>query len=155
MGQPGQSGKLAPPPPVNKNLPHTWTSMRQQRYGGKAEMWSVRAMHTFSCPEISSAMLQCYVLTCGRAGGDRLFGAPSKSAPGARAPLAPPKGRPWVRSTEHKDPGYVIFPTPLSPCPSYVEVPSSSPYARIPLACMFVPQCERPSLTPMQNNRKT
>jgi hypothetical protein len=27
--------------------------------------------------------------------GDYLFGAPSKSAPGARAPLAPPKGRPW------------------------------------------------------------
>jgi hypothetical protein len=26
--------------------------------------------------------------------GDRLFGAPSKSAPGTRAPLAPPKGRP-------------------------------------------------------------
>jgi hypothetical protein len=26
--------------------------------------------------------------------GDRLFGAPSKSAPGERAPLAPPKGRP-------------------------------------------------------------
>jgi hypothetical protein len=28
--------------------------------------------------------------------GDRLSGAPSKSAPGARAPLAPPKGRPWI-----------------------------------------------------------
>jgi hypothetical protein len=27
--------------------------------------------------------------------GDRLFGVPSKSAPGARAPLAPPKGQPW------------------------------------------------------------
>jgi hypothetical protein len=28
---------------------------------------------------------------------DRLFGAPSKSATGARAPLAPPKGRPYIR----------------------------------------------------------
>jgi hypothetical protein len=27
--------------------------------------------------------------------GDCLFGALSKSAPGARVPLAPPKGRPW------------------------------------------------------------
>jgi hypothetical protein len=41
-------------------------------------------------------MLQCYVLTCGRPVGDCLFGAPSKSAPRARAPLAPPKGRPWI-----------------------------------------------------------
>jgi hypothetical protein len=32
--------------------------------------------------------------------GDCLFGAPSKSAPGARAPLAPPKGRPWLRASE-------------------------------------------------------
>jgi hypothetical protein len=81
-------------PPVNKNLPHTRTTMRQQRYGDKAEMCSVRAMHTFSCTEICGTMLQRYVLTCGRPGGDRLFGAPSKSAPGARAPGAPPKGRP-------------------------------------------------------------
>jgi hypothetical protein len=54
-----------PPPPVHKNLPHTWTMMCQQCYAGKAEMWSVRAMHTFSCPKISGTMLQCYVLTCG------------------------------------------------------------------------------------------
>jgi hypothetical protein len=27
--------------------------------------------------------------------GDRLFGAPSNSATGARAPLAPPKGQDW------------------------------------------------------------
>jgi hypothetical protein len=46
-------------------LPHTWTTMCQQRYGGKAEMWSVQAMLTFSCTEISGVMLQCYVLTCG------------------------------------------------------------------------------------------
>jgi hypothetical protein len=30
--------------------------------------------------------------------GDRLFGAPSKSAPGARAPLAPSKGRPCLQT---------------------------------------------------------
>jgi hypothetical protein len=40
-------------------------------------------------------MLQCYLLMCASV-GDRHFGAPSKSAPGARAPLSPPKGRPWV-----------------------------------------------------------
>jgi hypothetical protein len=39
MGQPGQSEQLAPPsPPVHKNLPHTCTMMRQQRYEGKAEV---------------------------------------------------------------------------------------------------------------------
>jgi hypothetical protein len=27
-----------PLPTVHKNLPHTWTTMRQQRYEGKAEM---------------------------------------------------------------------------------------------------------------------
>jgi hypothetical protein len=59
MGQPGQS----PPPQVYKNLPHTWTTMRPQRYEGKDEMWSVRAMHTFSCTEMPATMLQCYVLT--------------------------------------------------------------------------------------------
>jgi hypothetical protein len=35
-------------------------------------------------------------------GGDCLFGAPSKSAPGARAPLAPPKSRPWSYVTVYK-----------------------------------------------------
>jgi len=43
----------------------------------------------------------------------------------------------------------------LSPSPSYVEMFSSSPSARKPLACMFLPQCERLSLTLMQNNRQT
>jgi hypothetical protein len=65
MGQPGQSKKLAPSR-VHINLSHTWTAMRQQRYEGKAEMWSVRTMHTFSCPVFSGTMLQCCVLTCGR-----------------------------------------------------------------------------------------
>jgi hypothetical protein len=57
-GTTGAKWTVAPPPPVNKSLPHNWTTMRQQRYEGKAEMWSVRAMHTFSCNEISGAMLQ-------------------------------------------------------------------------------------------------
>jgi hypothetical protein len=79
----------APPPHINKNLPHTWTTMRQQRYRGKAEM--------------SHAYFQLYRDLWRRAtvlcinmwlGGDRLFGAPSKSVPGTRALLAPPKGQP-------------------------------------------------------------
>jgi hypothetical protein len=32
--------------------------------------------------------------------GDRLFGVSSKSAPGARAPLAPPKGQHWPQQTK-------------------------------------------------------
>jgi hypothetical protein len=35
-------------------------------------------MHPLSCTEISGTLLHCYVLTCGRAGGDRLFGARGK-----------------------------------------------------------------------------
>jgi hypothetical protein len=68
-------------------LPHTWTTMRQQRYEGKAEMWSVRAMHTFSCPEISGTMLQCYVLTCGRA--VTAFSAPPSSRRSGQGPRSP------------------------------------------------------------------
>jgi hypothetical protein len=99
MGQPGQSEQLAPPPP-NKNLLHTWTTMRQQCYGGKAEMWSVRAIHTFSCTEISGAMLQCYVLTCGRA--ETTFLAPPRSRRPGKGPCLPhpkagPDGRPTHR----------------------------------------------------------
>jgi hypothetical protein len=93
MGQPGQSEQLVPPPPVNKNLPHTWTTMRQLCYGGKAEMWSVRAMHTFSCTAISGAMLQCYVLTCGR--GVTAFSAPPRSRRPGQGPRSPhPKAGP-------------------------------------------------------------
>src|SRR5215475_14043678 len=33
--------------------------------------------------------------------GDRLFAAPLKSAPGARTPLAPPKGRPCLATKGH------------------------------------------------------
>jgi hypothetical protein len=35
--------------------------------------------------------------------GDRLFGAPSKSAPGARAPLDPPKVRPYGQPSYFRD----------------------------------------------------
>jgi hypothetical protein len=87
-------------PSVNKNLPHTWTTMRQQRYEGKAEMWSVRAMHAFSCTEISGTMLQCYVLTCGRA--VIAFSAPPRSRRPRQGPRSPhPKASPgyvgWSR----------------------------------------------------------
>jgi hypothetical protein len=89
----GKANSWRPLPPVNKNLPHTWTTMRQLCYGGKAEMWSVRAMHTLLSWDLRhhATVLRINVWP----GGDCLFGTPSKSAPGARALLAPPIGQHW------------------------------------------------------------
>ena len=42
-----------------------------------------------------------------------------------------------VRSTEHKAPYYVVFSTPLLPCPSYAQTSSSAPFSRKPSA--YVP----------------
>jgi hypothetical protein len=87
-----------PPPRVHKNLPHTWTTMRQQRYESKAEMWSVRAMHTFSSLEISGTMLQRYVLTCGRS--VTAFSAPPRSRRLGQGPRSPhPKASPGCKIT--------------------------------------------------------
>jgi hypothetical protein len=85
-----------------KNLPHAWTTMRQQRYGGEAEMWPVRAMHTFSCTDISGAMLQFYVLTCGRS--VTAFSAPSRSRrPGQGLRSSHPKASPvYIRIWDMK-----------------------------------------------------
>jgi hypothetical protein len=75
MAQPGQSEQLAPRPPVNKNLPHTWNT------------------NTFSCTEITATMLQCYLLTCGRA--VTAFSAPPRSRrPGQGRHLPHPKSSP-------------------------------------------------------------
>jgi hypothetical protein len=83
----GKANSWRPPPPVHKNLPHIWTTMRQQCYKGKAEMWSVRAMHTFSCPEISSTMLQCCILMCGQS--VTAFSAPPPSRRPGQGPRSP------------------------------------------------------------------
>jgi hypothetical protein len=87
---------------VNKNLPHTWTMRHQQCYEGKAEMWSVRAMHTFSCPEISGTMLQCYVLTYGRL-VTTFLAPPWSQCPGQGPPLTPPTGQHWSYETLIKE----------------------------------------------------
>jgi hypothetical protein len=81
MGQPGQSEPLAggPPPP------------RQKRNKKKP-------LRLFSFANEEITMLQCYVLTCGRS--VTVFLAPPRSQrPGARAPLALPKGRPLLWGT--------------------------------------------------------
>jgi hypothetical protein len=39
-----------------------------------------------------------------------------------------------VRSTEHKAPRYVVFPTPLLPHASWAQISSSAPYSRKPSA---------------------
>jgi len=54
-----------------------------------------------------------------------------------------------VRSTDHKAPHCVIFSTPLLPRPYILLSTLLSKYPQP----TFLPQCERPSSTPIQNNR--
>ena len=58
-----------------------------------------------------------------------------------------------VRRTHHSAPHYVVFSTPLLPRSSEAQIFSSSPYSQNPQPT-FLPQCERPSFTPTQNNRQ-
>jgi hypothetical protein len=57
--------------------------------------------------------------------GDCLFGAPSKSAPRARAPLAPPQGRPWllpiiIKIFNHESRPFCSISPSLEQCPNYI-----------------------------------
>jgi len=58
-----------------------------------------------------------------------------------------------VRNTDHKDYHYVVFSTPLLPHPSQAQMSSSAPILKLPQP-MFLPQSERPSFTPIPNNRQ-
>jgi hypothetical protein len=84
------------PPPVNKNLPHTGPRCVKN---ATEQSWNVIwASHAY-CQLYRDLQHHATVLRINVwPGGDRLFGASSKSAPGARAPLAPPKDQPCVHS---------------------------------------------------------
>ena len=57
----------------------------------------------------------------------------------------------FVRCAEHKAPCYVFFSTTLLPRPSKAQISSSAPYSRKPSAYVL-PNCKRPSSTPISNN---
>ena len=59
----------------------------------------------------------------------------------------------WVRSTNHLAPRYAISSIPPLPLPSSVQIFSSTPCSQHP-QLPFPPQCQRPSFTPIQNNRQ-
>ena len=59
----------------------------------------------------------------------------------------------WVRGTNHLAPRYAISSIPPLPRPSSVQIFSSTTYSQTPSAS-FLPQCQRPSLTTIQNNRQ-
>jgi len=50
-------------------------------------------------------------------------------------------------------PHYVVFSNPLLPGPTYAQIFCSAPYSQNPRPT-FLPQCDPPSFSPMQNNRK-
>ena len=58
-----------------------------------------------------------------------------------------------VRSTEHEFPRYVFFSTPLLPRPSKAQISSLAPTLERPRPT-FLPQCERPSFTPIPTASK-
>jgi hypothetical protein len=58
----------------------------------------------------------------------------------------------WVRRTDHEAPHYVVFSTPLSPLPPRAKY-SQHPILKHPKPT-FLTQCERPSFTPIQNNKQ-
>jgi hypothetical protein len=90
MGQPGQSEQLAPPRHVK--ICHTpdhdaSTTLRRQSWN---VICASRAYFQLSRDlRHHATVLHINVWP----GDDRLFGASSKSAPGERAPLTPPKGQ--------------------------------------------------------------
>ena len=57
------------------------------------------------------------------------------------------------RSTEHKAPRYVVLSTPPYLVSSRSKYPPQHPILETPQVT-FLPQCERPSCTPIQNNRQ-
>jgi hypothetical protein len=56
-------------------------------------------------------------------------------------------------STDHYVPRYVVFSTLLLLVPLRPKYPPQHPILEYPQP-MFLPQCERPSFTPIQNNRQ-
>ena len=56
----------------------------------------------------------------------------------------------WVRSTNHLAPRYVISSIPPLRRPSYSSQHHVLKHPQLP----FLPQCQRPSFTPIQNNRQ-
>jgi hypothetical protein len=58
----------------------------------------------------------------------------------------------WVRRTDHEAPRNVVFSTPLLPRPLR-PIYSQHPILKH-LEPTFLPQCERPSFTPIQNNKR-
>jgi hypothetical protein len=56
-----------------------------------------------------------------------------------------------VSTTDHQAPHYVIFSIPLLPRPSYAQTLPQHPILKHPQPT-FLPQCQRPSFTPIQNN---
>jgi hypothetical protein len=58
-----------------------------------------------------------------------------------------------VRNTDHKALCYVVFSIPLLSRPSYAKYPPQHPILQNPQPT-FLPQCKRPSFTPIQNNQQ-
>jgi hypothetical protein len=58
-----------------------------------------------------------------------------------------------MNSTEHKTTRYAVFSTPLLPRPSQVQISSQHPILENP-ETTFLPQCERPSFTPVKTTGK-
>ena len=59
----------------------------------------------------------------------------------------------WVSSTNHLAPRFAISSIPPLPLNSYVQIFSSTPVHTHP-QLLFLPQCQGPSFTPIQNNRQ-
>ena len=59
----------------------------------------------------------------------------------------------WVRSTDHSAPHYVIFSSPRYLVPFRPKYSPQHPVLKHPCP-MFLPLCERPCFTPIQNNRQ-
>jgi hypothetical protein len=88
-GTTGAKWTVGAPHPVHKNLPHTGPQCVNATKA-KLKCNLCKPCILSIVPEISGTMLQCYVLTCGRA--VTAFSVPPWSRrPGVRAPLTPPK----------------------------------------------------------------
>ena len=93
------------------------------------------------------------------------FGFPTKTlytpSPHPYAPHAQPisffwilsPAQYWVRSTDHVAPRYAISSIPPLPRPPRSKYSPQHPILKHP-QLPFLPQCQRPSFTPIQNNRR-
>jgi hypothetical protein len=62
-----------------------------------------------------------------------------------------PPAQHWVRYTDHSAPDYVISPFPCHLFPLRPKYSPQHPILKQPQST-FLPQCQRPSFTPIQNN---